>query len=108
MALNHSKEQLALVVDDDPKTVEIITIHLQNIGYRVAKAYSGSEAIEAANQLLPDLVVLDLLMPEVDGFDVVQTLKNNADTARIPILIITAKDHATFNPHVINILEKTV
>jgi PAS domain S-box-containing protein len=113
MALNRSNEQLALIADDDPKTVEIITIHLQSIGYRVAKAYSGSEAIEAANQLSPDLVVLDLLMPDVDGFDVVQTLKNNTDTAHIPILIITAKDltakdRATLNPHVIEILEKTV
>jgi PAS domain S-box-containing protein len=102
-----------LVVDDDPKAVEIIAIHLRDKSYTVAKAYGGSEAIEAAHRLLPDLIILDLLMPEVNGFDVVLALKNSTDTARIPILVVTSKeitaeDRAALGPRVTKIMNKTV
>ncbi|CAG9931903.1 Tar ligand binding domain-containing protein [Candidatus Nitrotoga arctica] len=102
-----------LVVDDDPKAVEIIAIHLRDTGYTIVKAYGGREAIEAAYRLLPDLIVLDLVMPEVNGFDVVLALKNNPDTARIPILIVTSKqltaeDRAALDPQVMKIMNKTV
>ena len=102
-----------LVVDDDPKSVEIIAIHLRDTGYAVVRAYGGREAIEAAYRLLPDLIVLDLLMPEVNGFDVVLALKNSIDTARIPILIVTSKeitaeDRAALDPQVTKIMNKTV
>ena len=55
------------------------------------RAYGGREAIEAARQELPDLIVLDLMMPDVNGFDVVEALKAQPDTARIPIVVVTAK-----------------
>ncbi|BBJ23382.1 Tar ligand binding domain-containing protein [Candidatus Nitrotoga sp. AM1P] len=102
-----------LIVDDDPKAVEVIAIHLRDTSYKVIKAYGGREAIEAAYRLLPDLIVLDLLMPEVNGFDVVLALKNNPDTARIPILIVTSKqltaeDRAALDPQVTKIMNKTV
>lgn len=102
-----------LVVDDDPKAVEIIAIHLRDTGYAIVRAYGGREAIEAAYRLLPDLIVLDLLMPEVNGFDVVLALKNSADTARIPILVVTSKeltaeDRAALDPQVMKVMEKTV
>ncbi|MEQ1583296.1 MAG: Tar ligand binding domain-containing protein [Candidatus Nitrotoga sp.] len=102
-----------LVVDDDPKAVEIIALHLRDTGYTVVRAYGGHEAIEAAYRLLPDLIVLDLLMPEVNGFDVVQALKNNIDTARIPILVVTSKeitteDRAALDHPVKKIMDKTV
>ena len=77
------------------------------------RAYGGHEAIEAAYRLLPDLIVLDLMMPEVNGFDVVLALKNRIDTARIPVLVVTSKeitteDRAALNPQVKKIMEKTV
>jgi PAS domain S-box-containing protein len=102
-----------LVVDDDPKAVEIIAIHLRDTNYTVVKAYGGREAIEAAYRLLPDLIVLDLVMPEVNGFDVVLALKNNPNTARIPILVVTSKiltdeDRAALDPQVTKIINKTV
>ncbi len=102
-----------LVVDDDPKAVEIIAIYLRDTGYVVVRAYGGREAIEAAHRMLPDLIVLDLLMPEVNGFDVVLALKNSSDTERIPILIVTSKqitaeDRAAFDYQVKKIMEKTV
>jgi CheY-like chemotaxis protein len=83
-----------LVVDDDPKTVEVIAALLPAPAYAVVRAYGGSEAITLAERLRPDLILLDLMMPEVNGFDVVEALKRNTDTARIPILVVTAK-HVT-------------
>lgn len=80
-----------LVVDDDPKAVEIVALHLENRGFEVLRAYGGSDAIELATAEIPALILLDLMMPEVNGFDVVSALSSNADTARIPIIILTAK-----------------
>jgi len=80
-----------LVVDDDPKAVEVIAAFLPSPAYTVVRAYGGSEAIAQAQRVRPDLILLDLMMPEVSGFDVVEVLQRNADTARIPILVVTAK-----------------
>ena len=60
----------------------------------MVRAYGGTEAIVLAQRLRPDLILLDLMMPDVNGFDVVDALQRDADTARIPILVVTAKhDH---------------
>ena len=103
-----------LVVDDDPKAVEVIAAFLPAPAYAVVRAYGGSEAITLAQRLRPDLILLDLMMPEVSGFDVVEALQRNTDTARIPILVVTAKqitaqDRAALNSNpgkVIHIVEK--
>ncbi len=102
----------ALVVDDDPTAVEVVAAHLPHPAYTVVRAYGGREAIEVAQRLRPDLIVLDLMMPEVSGFDVVEALKGHPDTARIPILIVTAKqitaeDRAALNGQVTKIVEKS-
>jgi signal transduction histidine kinase len=100
-----------LVVDDDPKGVELIAVYLLGLASSVLRAYSGREAIDIARQELPDLIVLDLMMPEVNGFDVVEALKKHPDTARIPILVVTAKqntaeDRAKLHGYVTAIMEK--
>src|SRR5450759_2887649 len=100
-----------LVADDDPKAVELIAVRVLGLGGTVLRAYGGREAIEAARLHLPDLIVLDLLMPEVNGFDVVEALQGHRDTAVIPVLIVTAKqitseDRAQLSGHVATILEK--
>lgn len=105
-----------LVVDDDPKAVEVIAAFLPAPAYAVVRAYGGQEAIALAQRLRPDLILLDLMMPEVNGFDVAEALQRNTATARIPILVITAKqitahDRAVLNSNpgkVIQIVEKTV
>jgi CheY-like chemotaxis protein len=82
--------------------------------YAVVRAYGGGEAITLAQRLRPDLIVLDLMMPEVSGFDVVDALQGDTETASIPILVVTAKqitveDHAALSRdpgHVIQIVEK--
>ena len=103
-----------LVADDDPKAVEVIAAFLPTPAYAVVRAYGGSEAITLAQRLRPDLILLDLMMPGVSGFEVVEALQRNSNTARIPILVLTAKevtalDRAVLNSNpdkVIHIVEK--
>jgi CheY-like chemotaxis protein len=101
----------ALIVDDDPKAVELIAVRLRGLVGTVLRAFGGLEAIEAARRELPDLIVLDLMMPEVSGFDVVEALRLDPDTARIPILVVTARalsveDRSRLNGYVTAIMEK--
>ena len=100
-----------LVVDDDPKAVELIAVGVTGLASTVLRAYGGREAIDTARRKLPDLIVLDLMMPEVNGFDVVAALNKDPDTARIPILVVTSKqitaeDRAKLTGYVTTIMEK--
>jgi len=74
------------------KAVELTATVLEAEGYRVLRAYGGAEAIEVARSAHPDLLILDLMMPEVSGFEVARALRESEHTARIPILVLTAKD----------------
>jgi CheY-like chemotaxis protein len=100
-----------LVVDDDPKAAELIAVRILGLASTILRAYGGREAIDTARREVPDLIVLDLMMPEVNGFDVVDALHEHPDTARIPVLIVTAKDitaedRARLNGYVTAIVEK--
>ncbi|MDB4892941.1 MAG: hybrid sensor histidine kinase/response regulator [Gemmatimonadetes bacterium] len=100
-----------LVVDDDPNAVELVAVQMKEYASTVLRAYGGREAIDIAQRELPDLIVLDLMMPEVTGFDVVAALQNRAETARIPVLIVTAKpisdaDRTRLNGYVLSIMDK--
>ena len=100
-----------LVVDDDPKAVELVAVRIHGLASTVLRAYGGQEAIDAARRELPDLIVLDLMMPEVSGFDVVTALNESPETARIPVLVVTAKhitaeDRERLNGYVMTIMEK--
>jgi len=101
-----------LVVDDDPKAVELVSQHLESSGATVLRAYGGADAIDLAVEQHPDLIVLDLMMPDVTGFDVVNALNTNKETAQIPIIILTAKvitheDRKILNGGVLKIVEKS-
>ena len=80
-----------LVVDDDPKSVELVAVRIRGMAREVLRAYGGREAIEIARREHPDLIVLDLMMPDVDGFDVVAALLETPETACIPVIILTAE-----------------
>lgn len=80
-----------LIVDDDVETVRLIGLMLQRQNFEVIVAHSGEQAIELASAELPDLIVLDVMMPEMDGYSVARKLRNQEDTAEIPILMFTAK-----------------
>jgi len=100
-----------LVVDNNVKAVELLAAVLEAEGYRVLRAYGGAEAIEVAHRARPDLAILDLVMPEVSGFEVVHALRQSERTARIPILVLTARDltaedHARLKDNVTAILAK--
>ena len=82
----------ALVVDDERNAVELIASMLAEEGINVLPAYGGQEAIDIALKQHPDIIILDLMMPEVSGFDVIATLKASTETIDIPIIICTAKD----------------
>jgi PAS domain S-box-containing protein len=105
------KKLSVLVVDDDPMAVELVAVRILGLAGTVHRAFKGVEAIETARRELPDLIVLDLMMPEVDGFDVVKTLHEDAATAGIPILVVTAKkitreDRLRLDGQVTSIIEK--
>jgi CheY-like chemotaxis protein/nitrogen-specific signal transduction histidine kinase len=100
-----------LIVDDDPSAVELIALHVDGLASSVLRAYGGEQAIEMARKELPDLIVLDLMMPDVSGFDVVDALHEDPGTAGIPILVLTAKaitaeDRNKLNGFVSTIMEK--
>ena len=77
-----------LVVDDDAKTVELVKLYLNRDGYRVVTAYNGIDALRLAREGRPDLIVLDLMLPGLDGLQVCRTLRNESD---VPIIMLTAK-----------------
>ena len=80
-----------LVVDDEPDAVDLIKFNLKGAGYDVLTAADGDEALKKARSLLPDLIVLDLMLPEVDGLEVCKILKRDQRVAMTPILMLTAK-----------------
>jgi len=77
-----------LVVDDDVKTVELVKLYLNRDGYKVLTAYNGTDALRLAREGHPDLIVLDLMLPGIDGLHVCRTIRNESD---VPIIMLTAK-----------------
>ena len=80
-----------LVVDDEPEAVELIEFNLKQSGYTVSTAADGADALKKARSQPPDLIVLDVMLPEMDGFEICKTLRLDPSTARVPIIMLTAK-----------------
>ncbi len=80
-----------LVVDDEPEAVELVEFNLKQAGYSVVTAADGTEALTKARAALPSLIVLDLMLPEVDGLEVCKMLRRDPSTAAVPIIMLTAK-----------------
>jgi len=100
-----------LVIDDDPRAVDLIALLLGSAGHSVLRAYGGAEGIQIAREQRPDMIVLDVMMPEVSGFEVVEALKQFPETAQTPILIMTAKrlsaqERGELNGRIVKIVEK--
>jgi two-component system alkaline phosphatase synthesis response regulator PhoP len=77
-----------LVVDDDAKTVELVKLYLNRDGYRVFTAYDGNEALRLAQEKRPDLIVLDVMLPGIDGFEVCRIIRAESD---VPVIMLTAR-----------------
>jgi DNA-binding response OmpR family regulator len=84
-------KETILIVDDEEDIVELIKYNLKNEGYAILTALTGEQAIKEARQSRPDLIVLDLMLPGIDGLEVTRHLKNNDKTNHIPIVMLTAK-----------------
>ncbi|BBO15793.1 conserved hypothetical protein [Candidatus Brocadia pituitae] len=109
---NTGKSMKVLVVDDDEKAVKYMSSVLEKAGFDVLKAYSGKAGINLAINNNPDLMILDLMMPEVSGFEVVEKLRNHPTAKGIPIIICSAKDitpedKKVLNGHILAIVQKS-
>jgi len=80
-----------LLVEDNPATMEVMHQELEVLGYDVAIARDGAEAVEMAGSELPDLIIMDMLMPKMDGSEATGRIRKNPKTKAIPILAATAK-----------------
>jgi DNA-binding response OmpR family regulator len=82
---------LVLVADDDPDILELVTVRLERAGYDVVRAQDGEDALRAAAELLPDVAVLDVMMPKLSGYDVTRQLRAHESTSGIPVILLSAQ-----------------
>jgi len=80
-----------LTCDDEKHIVRLIQVNLERQGYEVITAYNGVECLEKVKEDRPDLIVLDVMMPEMTGFEVLETLKKDPETENIPVIMLTAR-----------------
>ena len=83
-----------LIVDDTPRNLQLLGVTLSQEGYRISMAQGGMQALSAVQQTTPDLILLDVIMPEIDGFEVCKRLKENPEIRDVPIVFLTAKTEA--------------
>lgn len=81
-----------LVVDDDAQTLDMVELVLKREGYTVIRAFSATEALQTIEKTVPDLFVIDAVLPEMDGLSLCRTLRSHAQTANIPIIFVTGRD----------------
>ena len=80
-----------LVVDDSAMVLEMVSAHLKQNGIEVLEAHDGSEAVEQLKTVTPDLVVTDVVMPKMNGYELCRWIKNNASTKDVPVIMCTTK-----------------
>jgi CheY-like chemotaxis protein len=100
-----------LVVDDDPQVVDLVRQLLEDQSYEIQSASDGEEALEEIARQRPDVVLLDLLMPRLDGFGVIEALRHDPRYQDIPVVVLTAKaltteEHISLQQHVLKIVQK--
>ncbi len=86
------QKPVILIVDDEPKNVKLLAANLSNSPFQLEKAYSGQEALEKVRTILPDLILLDVMMPEMDGYEVTRRIKSDPELKQIPIVMVTSLD----------------
>ena len=89
---NQQKQLKVLVVDDEDNIIELIRLGLRYEGFQVEVASDGEQGIALAQRIDPDLVILDVMMPGIDGLEVCRRLRSNPTTRNVPVLMLTAKD----------------
>lgn len=86
-----SAQPVVLVADDEDDILELIVFRLENSGYTVIGAHDGAEAFELARSSRPDLAILDVMMPKMDGYELTQRLRADDATSKMPIILLTAR-----------------
>lgn len=86
------KSHKILVIDDEPEITDIVKAFLTNAGYQVKVENSPVNAVETTRSFKPDLILLDIMMPVMDGYEVCSAIKSNADLSNAPVLFLTGKD----------------
>lgn len=86
---------LVMIVDDSPTEVHVMKTALERHGFETVSAADGSECINLAREVRPDLILMDVVMPGVNGFQATRTLSRDPDTASIPVVMVTTKDQET-------------
>ncbi|MBD1209925.1 MAG: response regulator transcription factor [Ignavibacteria bacterium] len=84
-------QKTVLIVDDEPDILELLAYNLRKESFTVLQAHNGKEAVGMAIEHLPDVIVLDIMMPEMDGFEACKAIRANATTSTIPVIFLTAK-----------------
>ena len=96
-----ARKRRILAVDDERHIVRLIQVNLERAGYEVATAFDGPEALKSVEAEKPDLCVLDVMMPKMDGFEVLKRLQANPETRDIPVIMLTAKAQDAITPGLI-------
>jgi DNA-binding response OmpR family regulator len=89
--LSAEARPVVLVADDDNDILELVAYRLERAGYDVVQAHDGEQALRLAGERNPDLAVLDVMMPKLDGYDVTRRLRADESTARMPVILLTAR-----------------
>ena len=91
MSATEGDRPVVLVADDDDDIRDLVAFRLDRAGYEVLRAGDGQQALDLAKEHIPDLAVLDVMMPKLTGYDVTRELRANAATSRIPVILLTAR-----------------
>jgi DNA-binding response OmpR family regulator len=91
MSEQPDKQRVVVCIEDEPAMIDLVTLILKNRGFEVVGALGGREGLESIQKLKPDLVLLDLMMPDMNGWDVYQQMKADEYMQAIPVIVITAK-----------------
>lgn len=86
------KRKRILIIDDSPTVIKMLQIVLESKDYEVITAYDGETGLKKVYSDKPDIVILDIMLPDIDGYEVCERIKNNANSKDIPVIMLTAKD----------------
>ena len=89
--MSENGQPLILIADDDPDILELVSFRLERAGYEVLQARNGEEAVQVAIVRRPDLAILDVMMPRLDGYEATRRLREHDETRRMPVILLTAR-----------------
>ena len=89
--MTRNGQPLILIADDDPDILALVSFRLERAGYEVVQARNGEEAVQLALARRPDLAVIDVMMPRIDGYEATRQLRRQEETSRMPIILLTAR-----------------